>query len=200
MDTLQKRKPVLLIDQDDVLAEYIKGVIEVFNERYQKDFKTDDCVKWDLVSIFGEQILEIMHQPELFRHLQPVEGAIETFERLYKSGLFEMYIVTAAHPSSVEAKHEWLKEYMPFFPQNHVIVCSVKYMIKGDYLLDDGLHNITAFKEAGGTSIIFDRAHNRQTTIDYPRISKWEEFEEWIINECYPEMRAHYFDREEKVI
>lgn len=197
---MKKRKPVLLIDQDDVLAAYIKGVIQVFNERYQKNFKIDDCVEWNLVSIFGEQILEVMHEPELFRHLEPVEGAIETFERLYRSDLFEMYIVTAAHPSSVEAKHEWLKEYMPFFPQNHVIVCSVKNMIKGDYLLDDGLHNIMAFKEAGGRPIIFDKPHNRDTSIECPRISSWREFEELIINECYPELRGYYFETKEKVI
>lgn len=200
MDTLQKRKPVLLIDQDDVLAEYIKGVIEAFNERYEKDFKIEDCIDWDLVSIFGEQILDVMHRPELFRHLAPVEDAIATFKRLYESGLFEMYIVTAAHPSSVEAKYEWLKEYMPFFPQNHVIVCAVKNMIKGDYLLDDGMHNITAFKEAGGTPIIFDRPHNREKAFECPRIASWMEFEDWIVNECYPELHGRYFEIEEKII
>lgn len=198
--TLQKHKPVLLIDQDDVLAEYIKGVVENFNEKYNTNYTTDDCVCWDLVSVFGEDILTIMHEPELFRNLKPVEEAIETFKRLYESNLFEMYIVTAAHPSSVEAKYEWIKQYMPFFPQNHIIISSVKYMIKGDYLLDDGMHNIVAFKEAGGTSIIFDRPHNQKECSSYPRVKSWREFEKWIMNECYPNVYEQIYEVDKEAI
>lgn len=197
---LHRHKPVLLIDQDDVLAEYIKGVVESFNEKYQTNYSTEDCVCWDLVSVFGEEILEIMHQPKLFRQLEPVTEAIETFKRLYESDLFEMYIVTAAHPSSVEAKYEWIKQYMPFFPQSHMIISSVKYMIKGDYLLDDGMHNIVAFKEAGGTPVIFDRPHNQTACSSYARVRSWKEFEKWIINECYPNMYEDLYTEDKKAI
>ena len=158
---MTSNKPVLLIDQDDVLAEYIKGVVEAFNNKYETNFTTEDCTTWDLTSVFGESIINVMHEPELFYNLEPVIDAIEVFERLYKSGLFEMYIVTAAHPRSVEAKYWWIEKYMPFLPQSHIIVSSAKYMIKGDYLLDDGMHNIKAFKEAGGTPVVFKRPHNQ---------------------------------------
>lgn len=200
MRTLQKHKPVLLIDQDDVLAEYIKGVVEIFNEKYDTNYTTDDCVCWDLVSIFGEEILELMHQPELFRNLEPVLEAIETFQRLYESNLFDMYIVTAAHPRSVEAKYEWIRNYMPFFPQNHIIICSVKHMVKGDYLLDDGMHNIIDFREAGGTPVIFDRPHNQNACSSYPRVKGWRDFEKWIINECYPDIHEQYYEIEKEII
>ncbi len=200
MRTLQKHKPVLLIDQDDVLAEYIKGVVEIFNEKYDTNYTTDDCVCWDLVSIFGEEILELMHQPELFRNLEPVLEAIETFQRLYESNLFDMYIVTAAHPRSVEAKYEWIRNYMPFFPQNHIIICSVKHMVKGDYLLDDGMHNIIDFREAGGTPVIFDRPHNQNACSSYPRVKGWRDFEKWIINECYPDIHEKYYEIEKEII
>ncbi|MEG0502673.1 MAG: hypothetical protein RR525_10670 [Cellulosilyticaceae bacterium] len=200
MKILKKHRPVLLIDQDDVLAEYIKGVIEVFNEKYHTNYTIEDCICWDLVSIFGEKILELMHQPELFRNLQPVEEALEVFKRLYESNLFDMYIVTAAHPSSVEAKYEWIRSYMPFFPQNHVIICAVKHMVKGDYLLDDGMHNIIDFNEAGGTSIIFDRPHNQHACSGYPRVKGWREFEKWIMDECYPNAYEQYYEIDEKAI
>lgn len=200
MRTLQKHKPVLLIDQDDVLAEYIKGVVEIFNEKYDTNYTTDDCVCWDLVSIFGEEILELMHQPELFRNLEPVLEAIETFQRLYESNLFDMYIVTAAHPRSVEAKYEWIRNYMPFFPQNHIIICSVKHMVKGDYLLDDGMHNIIDFREAGGTPVIFDRPHNQNACSSYPRVKGWRDFEKWIINECYPDIYEQHYEIEKEII
>lgn len=184
-EIMSLNKPVLLIDQDDVLVEYIAAVVESFNQKYGTSFKTSDCKSWNLVSIFGEEIGTVMHEPELFRNLKPVKDAVETFERLYRSNLFEIYIVTAAHPRTVEAKYEWLKEHINFLPQSHIIVSSAKHMIKGDYLLDDGMHNIRAFKEAGGIPIVFNRPHNKEESKDFYNVNSWLEFEKFIMNECY---------------
>ncbi|MGL6173633.1 MAG: 5' nucleotidase, NT5C type, partial [Cellulosilyticaceae bacterium] len=154
-------------------------------------------------TVFGEEIKTVMHEPQLFHDLKPVPDAIETFERLYKSNLFEMYIVTAAHPRSVEAKYEWIKKYMPYFPESNIIVSSAKFMIRGDYLLDDGMHNIKAFAEVGGKSIVFKRPHNERESELYQSISSWKEFEKFIINECYEELEYSYFEQEladEKVV
>lgn len=184
---MEQKKYTLLIDQDDVLAEYIKGVIKAYNHKYQTNFTADDCTSWDLASVFGEEIDTVMHEPDLFRHLEPVRDALQVFERLYRSQLFEIYIVTAANLSCVEAKSEWLKEHLPFFPEEQFIVCRRKYMIKGDFLLDDGMHNIEAFAQEGGIPVIFDRPHNRGLGKDYKRVSSWLEFEAFIMAYCCPE-------------
>lgn len=178
------RKYTLLIDQDDVLAEYILGVVEAYNAKYETDFKTTDCKTWDLCSVFGTQIETVMHEPKLFRELKPVSHALEVFERLYRDERFDIYIVTAAHLSCVEAKSEWLKEYLPFFPEDHFIVCRKKNMIKGDFLLDDGMHNIEAFAKAGGTPIVFDRPHNARHKGPYRRVKDWLQFEQLILDLC----------------
>lgn len=200
---MSTNKPVLLIDQDDVLAEYIEGVVEAYNKKYGTNFKPSQCNSWDLVSIFGEEITTVMHEPELFRNLKPVPHAIETFERLYRSNLFEMYIVTAAHPRSVEAKYEWLRKYMPFLPQSNIIVSSAKFMIKGDYLLDDGMHNIKAFAQTGGKPIVFDRPHNMNKGKEFVSINNWLEFEKIIMEECYGDIDCRYYEKnasEKKVV
>lgn len=191
-----RKKVTLLIDQDDVLAEYIAGVIENFNKKYSTKFTVEDCRSWDLHAIFGKEIETIMHEPELFRSLRPTRYALEVFERLYKSGLFDIYIVTAANPRAVEAKYEWIKRYLPFLPQNRIIVCSSKFMIKGDYLLDDGMHNIEDFAQAGGKPIVFERPHNVGIGHEFMRVRDWLSFERLIINECYPEMVEEYFGQQ----
>lgn len=187
------KKPVLLIDQDDVLAEYIKAVTVAFNKKYSTKFTIEDCNSWDLESVFGKEIYEVMHQPQLFRTLEPVPGALEVFERLYKSDLFEIFIVTAANPTAVEPKYTWLQEHLPFFPLTRVMVCSVKYMVKGDFLLDDGMHNIKAFSEHGGTSIVFNRPHNILDEGQYDRVNSWVEFEKLIMYKCYGDLADDYF-------
>lgn len=182
---MDEKKMTILIDQDDVLAEYIKGVTKAYNDKYCANMEVEACTSWNLHSIFGEEIETIMHEPDLFRHLEPVKNALEVFERLYRSNLFEMYIVTAANPRSVEAKFEWIKEYLPFFPEDRVIVCKRKYMIKGDVLLDDGMHNIEEFLETGGTPIIFDRPHNRQQGKGITRVKDWLTFEKILMELFY---------------
>lgn len=181
---MEKKKYTLLIDQDDVLAEYIQGVTDAYNEKYHTQISSDECVSWNLYNVFGPEVETVMHEPTLFRNLEPVKDALEVFERLYKSDLFEMYIVTAANPTCVAAKVEWIKEYMPFFPVDRVMVCQRKYMIKGDFLLDDGMHNIEDFKKAGGIPIIFNRPHNRDGGKGILRVNGWKEFEKLIYDLC----------------
>lgn len=190
---MSQGKITLLIDQDDVLAEYIGAVTEAFNKKYDTHFKKEDCVRWDLYSVFGEKIETVMHEPELFRNLEPTKDALEVFQRLYESNLFDMYIVSAAHPSAVEAKFEWIRKHLPFFPIKHFIICSCKSRIKGDYLLDDGMHNILEFEAAGGKGIVFERPHNREGSEGYISVSGWKAFEKYIIETCYPEKAENYF-------
>lgn len=184
---MKEEKYTLLIDQDDVLAEYIQGVTDAYNEKYDTCISADECVTWNLYQVFGKEVDTVMHEPDLFRKLQPVKDAIEVFERLYKSGLFEMYIVTAANPVCVPAKIEWIEKYLPFFPIDRVIICKRKSVIKGDFLLDDGMHNIEEFAAAGGKPIIYDRPHNRYRGEGIPRVESWLEFERLIMQYCYPE-------------
>lgn len=181
---MKNNKITLLIDQDDVLAEYMGAVTEAYNEKYHTDIKVEQCISWDLYTVFGQEIETVMHEPDLFRNLKPAPYALEVFERLYHSGLFEIYIVTAANPRTVEAKYEWIERYLPFFPKRNIIVTSSKFMIKGDYLLDDGMHNIEDFASAGGRVVVFDRPHNTSKSHSYPRVSNWLEFEEYILAEC----------------
>ncbi len=193
---MTNKKITLLIDQDDVLADYMSAVVTAYNTKYHTDIKEEACISWDLYGVFGKEIDTVMHEPELFRNLKPVPYALEIFERLYMSGLFDLYIVTAANPRTVEAKYEWIEKYLPYLPKNHIIVCSSKFMIKGDYLLDDGMHNIEDFVKAGGRAVVFNKPHNMHTTHNYPRVSNWLEFESLIVNECYPDRVQEYFQEE----
>lgn len=189
---MRHKKPVLLIDQDDVLAEYIKGVTLAFNDKYHTSFEVDTCNSWNLTSVFGDEIETVMHEPKLFENLEPAKDAISVFERLYKSDLFDMYIVTAARPECVPAKYKWLQKHLPFFPKERFIVCSCKYMIKGDYLLDDGMHNIEDFAKSGGVPIVYSRPHNLNQGKEYYRVNDWKSFEQFILSQCYPEKAKDY--------
>lgn len=181
---LEDRLPRILVDQDDVLALFVDGLVKKFNKRFKTNYTPQDCNQWNLENVFGPEVWDIVHKKGFFRDLEPVPGAIEVFQRLYTSGRYDMFIVTASEPSAYMEKVEWLQHYMPFFSiDKHFIACKTKDAVWGDVLLDDGLHNIQAFIGIG-ESIIFNRPHN-QHLIGFKRIYDWYEFEFYIENKFY---------------
>lgn len=181
---MQDRLPRILVDQDDVLALFVDGLVKKFNERFGTNYTPQDCNQWNLENVFGHRVWEIVYEKGFFRNLEPVPGAIEVFKRLYTSGRYDMFIVTASEPSAYVEKIEWLKYHMPFFSiDKHFIACKSKDAVWGDVLLDDGLHNIQAFIGIG-ESIIFNRPHNKHL-IGFKRIHDWYEFESYIENKFY---------------
>ena len=176
------RKPIIFIDQDDVLAKHNEKVVKEMNRIHGTNFTMADITEWDLISILGEECKDIMFKPEFFEKLEPMENAIENLKVLNESGLFDIYIASAAHPSACHFKYKWFKEHMPFLEKKQLIFISHKFLLNGDLLFDDAPHNITAFKS--GEVVIFDKPYNKYLT-NFDRVKDWNEFSEYLINKFY---------------
>ena len=88
----------------------------------------------------------------------------------------EVYVVTATEPEHLEEKMKGLLfRYFPFITWDRVIVTGRKQMIRGDVLIDDGVHNL----EGGGyRKILFTAPHNRAYDAeanDMVRADTWDE-------------------------
>ena len=49
------RKPIIFIDQDDVLAKHNDKVVKKINELKGTNFTLEDLNSWDLISTLGEE-------------------------------------------------------------------------------------------------------------------------------------------------
>lgn len=176
------RKPIIFIDQDDVLAKHNEKVVKEMNRIHGTHFTMADITEWDLISVLGEECKDIMFKPEFFETLEPMEYAIENLRVLNESNLFDIYIASAAHPSACHFKYKWFKENMPFLEKKQLIFISHKFLLNGDLLFDDAPHNIVAFKS--GEVVIFDKPYNRYLT-NFDRVKNWNEFSEYLINKFY---------------
>lgn len=176
------RRPIIFIDQDDVLAKHNEKVVKEMNRIHGTHFTMADITEWDLISILGEECKDIMFKPEFFETLEPMEYAIENLRVLNESNLFDIYIASAAHPSACHFKYKWFKENMPFLEKKQLIFISHKFLLNGDLLFDDAPHNIVAFKS--GEVVIFDKPYNRYLT-NFDRVKNWNEFSEYLINKFY---------------
>ena len=106
--------------------------------------------------------------------VKPLPGAVEYLKRLQDDG-HDIYIVTTSNYLSLKGKMEnLLFKYFPFIKWDHVIITSNKQMIRGDVLIDDGVHNL----EGGDYfKILMTAPHNRNydaAANKMIRVDSWE--------------------------
>ena len=79
--------------------------------------------------------------PGIFSLMEPVEGAIEAFEKL--SALYATYLPTTPweHPSAWTDKLLWVKKYLGEKAKKRIILSHHKNLTQGDFLIDDRPNN-----------------------------------------------------------
>jgi len=114
--------------------------------------------------------------------LEPIEGSIETIEKLVNNGNEVFIISSPMNEYSVYEKYKWIQENLPFFDIKNLILIGNK----GDLLSRINGKNSILFddcpaylREFNGIRIVMDRAYNRELVVgvdcDY-RVSNWDEF------------------------
>lgn len=175
---------LIVVDQDQVLAKWVERILEWYNEDKGTSFTRDDITKWDMSSNLGPHsgdfLRSCMRYPELYRDLEPVEGALYGMKRLKELG-HDVVIATAVPRCAGIAYHgklEWIRRNMPWFDLKNFIAIQRKDLLVGDILLDDGPHNIEAWNKTGRASVIFDAPWNRDLL--GLRVKHWNEFLEYV--------------------
>ncbi len=136
----------ILVDLDDTIEQLLKALVERANERFGRNASVDDVTDWSIVCAFPgitkQQILDFMRDADFWETVEPVPGAVEALKHLMDEG-HEVYIVTATEYEHVAEKMKGvLFRYFPFISWDQVIITSRKQMIRGDVLIDDGVHNL----------------------------------------------------------
>jgi 5'(3')-deoxyribonucleotidase len=184
----------LLIDQDQVICDWVGRILEWYNEDKKTSFTKADITSWDVKMNLGEHsedfLRSCMRYPEFYRDLEPVEGAIYGMRRLIDLG-HDVVIATAIPKCAGIAYHgklEWIRRNMPFFDLNNFVAIQRKYLLDADVLFDDGLHNIVPWAKKGWPhhAVILDCPWNAQRVEDEPemgfvyRVSHWNQFIELL--------------------
>ena len=152
----------ILVDMDDTMEQLLKAWLRRVNEKYGRHVTMDEITGWDVSEPYPgltrEQVYGVMSEPGFWYSVEPLPGAAEALRHFLDEG-HEIFIVTATDYVSIREKMEGLLfRYFPFLNWNQVIVTSRKQMIRGDVLIDDGIHNL----EGGAyEKILFTAPHNR---------------------------------------
>ncbi len=137
---------IILTDADGVLENLTQEWIALLNETYGTCVRYDDLREWDMCAAFPgltrEQVYGMELNEALYDRLRPIEGAKECLEKLMAKG-HTVYVVTDTPYQIVKPKMEKvIFRYYPFLTWKNLILTSNKKLIRGDILIDDGVHNL----------------------------------------------------------
>ena len=173
------KKLTILVDMDDVLDDLCKVWADTLNKLFEVNVQYEDIIEWDMQKAFPMLSKQEIYWPLgcewMWERINPLPGAIDTVKKLIKDG-HKLVIVTASAPETIEPK---LKKFFfrryPFFTMDDVIIAKQKYLIEGDVLIDDGVHN---FDKVRCNKILMTAPHNKNFDAEgngMRRANNWDE-------------------------
>lgn len=189
-------KPVVIMDVDEVLADFVGAVIEVANNLKidpEEMFEREDVDQWsikdalDLADWEWEEVRRCISRPGFARELAVLDGAIDGMRELKKFAT----IVIATSPwhsdTWVSDREVWLAEHFDGL-YDAVIYTHHKEFIRGDFIVDDRTKHVGDWlnRKSGHTgsswwgvydrALLWDKPHNAQDEVPFGvrRIDGWE--------------------------
>ena len=171
----------ILIDQDGVLANYSRRLIEIVAREYpdERQFAEEELTHFDTHLHYSPEnqsaIDKIALRPGFFESLEPVEGALEALHELVSSG-YDVRICTAPKKSyqyCVTEKLSWIERYLGKDFVRRTILTRDKTLVRGSILIDDKPH-VEGVATPEWEHIIFDTPYNRK--IIWKRRLTWQNY------------------------
>ncbi len=171
----------LTLDMDDVMADTHSKLVDIVLNEFTTTLDEKDLRAKGLRELLHPKQLTRLHKiidsPGFFADIQVMPDAIETVHRL--SHFYEIFVATACmeFPNSFRDKFDWLHKHFKFIPWTNIVFCGYKSIIQSDYLIDDQIRNLNAFK---GEGILFSAPHNLREN-GFKRVASWQEISELFL-------------------
>ena len=173
------KKLTLLVDMDDTIEQLLVAWVNTLNSRYGYNVKREDVTDWDVSKFFPglsqEEVYGIEQIEGFWDSVEPMPGAVQGLRKFIDDGHTVYIVTTASYMGIPDRMEHCLFKYFPFITWENVIVTAHKELIKGDVLIDDGIHNHTSPDCA---HILVDTPYNRkfdEKALGLKRVYNWDE-------------------------
>jgi 5'(3')-deoxyribonucleotidase len=178
----------IAIDMDGVQVDLIASVLRYINTVFypEKNFTHEDITEFDFAKSLGipsEHAIEYFSTSQAFGPREkPIGGAVEGMKTLSEHPAVDLYIATSPWYTNKDChnnKRDWIRKYMPWFDQRHVVFCSKKQVLNVDAIVDDKYDTVVNCLDAGiEHGILFDQPWNRKYKVSgkgFVRVRGWDE-------------------------
>ncbi len=197
----QTEKPLIAVDMDDVLFDFLGEFFLWHNEQFGTQFTPNDMIFSKLWEVWGgskeealERIKGFWQETDLLP-IEPIAGAKQVLEQLKAS--YRLAVVSARFASTVAQSEAWLERYFPNIfeelelgisdpmsqerSRSKAEVCLEK---GASMLIDDQLVHAIECSQAGIEVLLFgDQAHNRSEKLPekVTRVVDWTAIGELLL-------------------
>ena len=170
----------VLVDMDGVLCDFDSAVLRGLPDDLERVPRSNFYIAKDYPD-HKALVAEVYSHPEFFYELEPIDGAVEGWQRLVDLG-YSPRICSAPltlNPKSVEGKQDWLRRHLaPAFGESVVddaIFDKQKHLYQGLAIIDDRPTMETGDGPTPWTHIVFDAAYNRHVPDSVARLRGWRD-------------------------
>jgi 5'-nucleotidase len=162
---------IILVDQDDTLADFDGLFLDHWRTRYPSapyvmpEQRRNFYLRDDYAEHVREQIPGIYCAPGFFRDMPPIPGGIEAVKQMLALG-HDVRICTSPldqFEHCVLEKFQWVERHLGHEFTRRIILTYDKTLIRGDLLIDDR-PDIQGALIPEWEHVIFDQAFNRSVT------------------------------------
>jgi len=187
------------VDLDGVVADHTRRFREILADIRGVEPETLPLERsWD----FGEwglgpgEYAELhrvaVMEYDMFRTMEPIEGAADALWRLSDAGVWIRIIthrlyVNWGHEKAVGDTAAWLDANR--IPYRDLCFLGAKPEADANAYIDDAPHNVEQLRALGNTTIVFDQPYNR--SLPGPRARDWTEVEA-IVGELVTEQAGRF--------
>lgn len=175
-----KRRKRFLIDADEVLFDFQSAAFSILHKLNGRVLTSSDYHVWDLFSEIRpdekDHLIAEISKPGFCRDLKPLPGAQEAVRQL--RAVVDVYAVTSpwTSPTWVYERNASLEEHFSI-NKKHIVQTSAKYLVKGDFFLDDNPTHVTEWSAAhpDGVGMLWHIPNTRNLGLDHQRVRSWDE-------------------------
>jgi 5'(3')-deoxyribonucleotidase len=182
-------KPIVFLDVDGVLADFVGGYLKLLAEHTGLIVDREAIDQFDIgaaLGLTGEQSSRMKRAigsaPGFARELGIYPGAVEGVRLLEQ--VADVYIATSpwnSNPTWTHDREWWLKEHFGI-PHAKVTHTSQKHLLRGDFLIDDKTETLMKFIAVNKSGAIqWETPHNRRDGWLGPSTSNWYELAERVV-------------------
>jgi 5'(3')-deoxyribonucleotidase len=175
----------VLVDMDDTICHLVKRAIYYNNLNYPTHpLQYETMHSWDTIYLRHPECTQAVFfgRPGLYEELDLLdEYVVDELLQIHTD--YDLIIATAAWPTAVPEKWNWLQKYMPFIEHRQFCAFKQKDGLKGNLLIDDGAHNLTAFMKDSRPVICIPHPWNQEFRNDYSTVEvalSWKGMKERI--------------------
>ena len=159
---------VILVDQDDVVADFDGGFLNKWREKYPDEFfvpldrRKSFYTREDYPPHLRDKVENIYLAPGFYENIPPMPGAFAALAEMAALG-HEVWICTAPltkYENCVLEKFRWVDKHLGRNFTKKILLVNDKTFVRGDILIDDK-PEIKGLFTPVWEHVVYDQPHNR---------------------------------------